>query len=219
MAWTCLQIEERLSDQLDRLLDAAEEREFSAHVGSCPRCTALVVQVSGLVGELHRLEPEELPPRLVYNILDQTLGPRAEKKGWRAWLRWLWPVPQPRFALGAVTVLVTFSILFQTLGIHPTKLTLSDLNPVNVYRAADRHAHLLYARGVKFVNDLRVVYEIQSRLGPDTPPQAAPEPGETPAQKQPREKPPRELNRSDDVKAKPSLLASAVCRWPERSLQ
>jgi hypothetical protein len=31
-------------------------------------------------------------------------------------------------------------------------------------RAANRQAHLVYAHGAKFVNDLRLVYEIQSRF-------------------------------------------------------
>jgi len=219
MAWTCAQIEERLSDYVDRLLGPAGRQEFSAHVEACPRCRPLVAQVSGILTQLHRLQPEEVPPGLVYKILDQTLGPRAEKKGWRAWLLWLRPVPQLRFALGAATVLVTFSILFQALGIRPTKLTLTNLNPVNMYRAADRHAHLVYARGVKFINDLRVVYEIQSRLGPESPPQAAPEPRIAPAQKDPREKAPRQLNRVEGLAAKSSLLASALCAEPGRGSQ
>ncbi|HMD32521.1 MAG TPA: hypothetical protein VKG84_11475, partial [Candidatus Acidoferrales bacterium] len=50
------------------------------------------------------------------------------------------------------------------LGINPKKITADDFNPINIYRAADRHAHLTYARGVRYVNDLRVVYEIRSRL-------------------------------------------------------
>ena len=41
-------------------------------------------------------------------------------------------------------------------------------------RSANRQAHLAYARGAKFVNDLRVVYEIQSRLQPEQEPANSP---------------------------------------------
>ena len=83
---------------------------------------------------------------------------------------------QPRFAYGALTVLVTLGVVSQALGIQWRTPTLADLNPVHLYRTADRKAHLVYATGSKFVGDLRVVYEIQSRLPPepDTPPPKPP---------------------------------------------
>jgi hypothetical protein len=133
-------------------------------------------------------------------------------------------VLQPQFSLGAASVFVTASILFNALGIPPARLaglTRSDLNPVNLYRAADRSVHLLYGRGVRFVNDLRVVYEIQSRLRPESEPPAAPEPEAAPPQPAPKQNSPfvrpggssgirRENNRADEWKRNPSLLASAA---------
>src|SRR6266849_1280067 len=147
--WACEQIETQLSDYLDRLLTAAERGGFEEHVAGCARCAPLVRSVGGLVNGMHRLEPLEAPPRLVYNILDRTLGARTEKKGWRAWMGWLQPIWQPRFAYGAVSVLVTAAVLFQALGFQWRKPTLADLSPVNMYRAADRRAHIIYARGTR----------------------------------------------------------------------
>lgn len=218
MAWTCEQIETRLSDYLDHLLAGSELREFEAHAGSCARCGALVGRVAHLVTQMHRFEPVESPPRLEYNILDKTLGPRTEKKAWLAWLR---PVWQPRFAYGAVSVFITGIVLSQALGLRmPTK---SDLMPANIYRAADRRAHLLYARGSKFVTDLRVVYEIQSRLRPEAEPQPTPE-QQQPAPSQPpghtngpQPKSPRELNRATNRNL--TILACALGAMPARSLQ
>ena len=66
--------------------------------------------------------------------------------------------------MGFATAAACVVILFYASGLNPTKLRKADLNPVNIYRAANRQSHLVYARGVKYVNDLRVVYEIQSRL-------------------------------------------------------
>jgi len=220
MTWSCEQIEGRLSDYVDRLLDVGERNAFEAHVAGCARCAPLARRVSGLVAEMHRLEPLETPPRLLYNILDQTLGPRAEKQGWRGWLDWLRPVWQPRFAYGAATVLVTLVVLFQALGIQWRRPTLADLNPANIYRGANRRAHLIYGRGAKFITDLRVVYEIQSRLRPEAEPQPAPQPKPSPGQSHgPQPGSPRELNRANDKNRDLSLLACVLGAPPARSVR
>ncbi len=220
--WTCEQIEGRLSDYVDALLDAGERAGFEAHVSACARCSPLVQSVAGLVAGMHRLEPLAAPPRLIASILDQTLGPRAEKLGWRTWLAWLRPVLQPRFAYGAVSVLVTIAVVLQGFGIQWHKPRLADLNPVNLYRAADRRAHLIYARGAKFVMDLRVVYEIQSRLRPEEPqpaPEQKPATGHPPGQSNgPQPGSPRELNRANKYRDI-GVLACAFEVLPARSLR
>jgi anti-sigma factor RsiW len=181
MTWSCIQIEERLSEYLDGALAGAEQQEFRAHLASCPRCAPLLAQVTHVIGRLRTLEPEPAPPALIPKILDQTLGPRKTKSDWLGWLPMLW---QPRVAMGAVTVLATLFIIFQATGVRTSNVTVASLNPVNIYHSADRHAHLAFARSVKFVNDLRVVYEIQSRLQPATgvsanSPESAPPPSES----------------------------------------
>ncbi len=199
MPWTCAQIEERLSDYLDEALSRDEKKEFSAHVSSCSRCAPLLKSVTGLVGRMRAMEAVEIPPNLIPQIIEQTSGARAESKARRGWLGWLRPVWQPRFAMGAATVLATFLIVFQVVG--PKRLKKADLSPANLYHSANRHAHLVYARGVKFVNDLRVVYEIQSRLHPEAAPPPAPEepatpPSSTPQQKSQDRRPGRSSNRN-----------------------
>ncbi|HEV3198885.1 MAG TPA: anti-sigma factor [Bryobacteraceae bacterium] len=180
MDWSCAQTEERLSDYLDGLLGDQEQQAILMHVAGCARCAPLVERVSVAVRQMRSLEEMDTPPHLVGRILDQTIGPRKER--WRGWLGWLVPVWQPRFAMGAATVFATLFILLYVGGVNPTKLKHADLSPVSLYRNADRHVHLVYARGVKFVNDLRVVYEIQSALRP--------EPTTQPAQEEPVTPPP-----------------------------
>ncbi len=206
MTWTCEQIEERLNEYTDRLLGPEELRRFSSHLEQCVRCARLVAQVNGLVARLHQMEPLEAPPRLVYAILERTAGPRREKRGWLAWLG---PFAQPRFAMGAVTVLLTMAILIQALGDQPRKANLAAFNPVNWYRAADRRATLLYARGVKFVNDLRVVYEIQSRLQPEDEREPSAPAQRSPGQSQ-EQRPGRETNHAVDLKSLPPLVAASL---------
>jgi anti-sigma factor RsiW len=207
MNWICEQTEERLSDYLDNLLDAGERAEFERHAAGCAQCSQLIFRVSGTLRTLHSLESIEAPPELVSAILDQTLGPRAQKHGWRRWLAWTPVLLQPRFAMGLATAVASVVILFYAAGLNPAKLRKGDLNPVNIYRSVNRQTHLVYARGVKYVNDLRVVYEIQSRLrAPEPPARDEQQPSARPAN-QPQEKsqgsphPGRTANRNASIYA------------------
>jgi anti-sigma factor RsiW len=191
MNWNCTNTEERLSDFLDGLLTPAESAAFQAHAASCPECAKLVAQVGGLVTQMHALDLEGAPPMLVNRILDATIGPRQEKKSWKSWFGWTGSFVQPRFVMGLVTVAATLLIVVYSSGFTPSKLKKVDLNPVNAFRSANRSVHLTYARSVKYVNDLRVVYEIQSRLQPsnEPSPQTAPMPDEQqPKTSNPQEK-------------------------------
>jgi anti-sigma factor RsiW len=178
MSWTCHNTEERLSDYLEGMLAAEERAVMDAHLAICASCPALVAGVRSLTARLPRMEPAVEPTWLVFRILEATSGAVREKSE-RTWKRFFAGLLAPRFALGFGAVAATIFILCQAVGINPKKITAADLNPVNVYRAADRQAHLTYARGVRFVNDLRVVYEIRSRLQEaSATPSAAPQPEE-----------------------------------------
>jgi anti-sigma factor RsiW len=176
--WNCARTEEKLSDYLDGILSPAEAVAFSAHARACDACGKLAAQVGGLVHQMRALDALEVPLQLVPKILESTLGPRrAQSAGWRRWFAWVPQFWQPRVVMGAVTVAATLVIVLHTSGMSPAKLKKADLSPANVFRTANRQVHLTYARSAKFVNDLRVVYEIQTRLQPD----AEPSPSITPA--------------------------------------
>ncbi len=218
MTWNCEQIEARLSDYLDGLLSPAERLEFESHANSCENCAQMVASISHVLSSVHSLEQIEPPPQLVYSILNQTLGPREAKKGLRAAFGWLRGIASLRFAYSAVSVAATLIILLASSGFFSHKPKLADLSPVNIYRSADRQAHLVYAKSTKFVSDLRVVYEIQSRLNKDsdlpttqenTVPQSAPgkNPGSTDGT---RPATPKQQNRADGIGRELELLASEV---------
>ncbi len=191
--WNCGMTEDRLSDYLDGLLNAEERAAFESHRDACEACASLAARVGGTVEKLHTLPAVVEPPQLVYAILDATVGPRKAKEGWRTWFRWLRPVWQPQFAYGALTILVTFGVVSHALGVQWEKPTLADLSPAAIARNVNRHAHLAYARSSKFVSDLRIVYEIQTRLRLESEPQPqpvqAPAPGQTngPAPREPHD--------------------------------
>jgi len=221
MSWTCEQIEARLSDYLDGALAGTERKAFEAHVGGCERCAPVVAHVSQLLSGMHSMELLEAPPRLVYSILDKTLGPRETATGWAAVMGWVRSLASMRFAYGALSVAGTFVILLSAVGFSWRKPKLADLQPANIYHNADRQAHLVYAKGTKFVNDLRVVSEIQSRLRQDNDLQANPESvvPSSPSEKQPGRtdgsKPamPRQQNRADDVTRQIQVLAEELPMW------
>ena len=174
MEWNCTLTEDRLSDYLDGTLSGEEAAAFEAHAATCAKCAKLVAEVRGLVTRMQKLEPLAAPPMLVTRIVNATIGPQKRSAGWKNVLAWRPAVLQPRFALGLVTVAATILILMYTAGFTPTRWKHADLSPATVLRTANRQAHLTFAKSAKFVNDLRVVYEIQTRLQPETQPQSAP---------------------------------------------
>src|SRR5260370_25332252 len=164
------------------------------------------------------MEHLEGPPRLVYSILDKTLGPRESVAGWRGVLAWVRGVASIRFAYGALSVAATVIIFVTASGFNWRQRKVADLQPAMIYRKADGTAHRAYARSVKFVSDLRVVNEIQSRLREENDLRANPESTvpESSPQKQPGSsdgsKPatPRQQNRANDLARHLEVLAVEI---------
>ncbi len=167
MTWTCDQFEAQLSDYLDGRLEPSDRAAFEAHLESCAECAPLLASVRSLLTEFQSMGEVEAPPRLVYAILDNTLGPRETVTGWQTFRKFLSGFASPKFVYGAASVMATLVILLGASGISLRKPKLADLSPTNVYRNAVRRSVLGYASTVKYVSDLRVVYEIQSRLRQD----------------------------------------------------
>lgn len=226
MIWTCDQIEARLSDYLEGLLTGPERAEFEAHVHGCAECAPLVESVRSLVSEMQSMEAVEVPPRLVYTILDKTLGPRERVTVWRTLWNFLRGLATPKFAYGAASVVATIFILLNAAGLSLRKPKLADLNPATMSRNMNRQVHLGYAHVVKYVSDLRVVYEIQSRLRQDqdqlqvvpeeTTPKPAPEnkPGKSDDQTHAQ---PKQQNRANELAHEVEVLAAECPVMLERS--
>jgi len=197
MDWNCTLTEERLSDFIEGALAPEDAAAFSAHTKTCAACAKLVAQVSGLVSRMQHTAPVKESPLLVGKILEATLGPRKRKPVSPGWFGWIPAIWHPRFAMGIVTVAASVVIVLHASG-SPAART--SLNPVNLVRGANRQIHLTYAHGAKFVNGLRVVYEIQSRLSsqpesmsepisvPATRPSGEPQPGQKQPSAEPHEK-------------------------------
>jgi hypothetical protein len=218
MTWTCEQTEFYLTDYLEGLLQLEQQHAFDLHVNSCDRCTPLVSSVTHAIASLRALPEVETPPRFVYNILDATLGPRETVTGWAAVRAWIRGLASPRFAYGCVSVAATFLMLVSASGFNWKKPKVADLAPANIYRNTNRQLHLAYARGTKYVSDLRVVYEIQSRLRQDSELPTNPE-GTVPDSNQQKDPgrtdgtapaTPRQQNRANDVNSHLQVLAQEL---------
>jgi anti-sigma factor RsiW len=212
MNWTCEQTEARLSDYLDGLLQPIEQSAFNLHVNTCERCAPLVAAVAHTLGGLYALEPVEAPAQLEDAILTATLGAPS----WRNLRRWLKGLQSPRFVYSLASVAATLIVILTASGFSFRKPKLAELRPATIYRNADRKAHLVYAQSAKFVSDLRVVYEIQTRLNeneqnPATREQAAPQnspdkqPGRT---DNTNPSAPKQQNRADEIGRNLRVLAS-----------
>jgi hypothetical protein len=218
MTWTCEQTELYLTDYLDGLLQPEQHRAFDLHVNTCERCTPLVAGVTHAIANLRALPELEAPPRFVYNILDATLGPRETVSGWAAVRAWIRGIASPRFAYGSLSVAAMFLMLVTISGFNWKKPKIADLSPVNVYRNTNRQAHKAYGQTTKYFSDLRVVYEIQSRLRQENELPTSNE-GTTPDSKQ-RKEPgrtdgtapatPRQQNRANDTTSHLQVLAQEL---------
>jgi len=212
MNWTCEQTEARLSDYLDGLLQPAEQSAFNVHVNTCEKCAPLVAAVAHTLGGLYALEAVEPPAELENAILTATLGAPS----WRNLRHWLKSLRSPRFVYSMASVAATMFIILAASGFSFSKPKLAELRPATIYRNADRKAHLVYAQSVKFVSDLRVVYEIQTRLNendqnPAGREQAIPQdsPGKQPGRSdKTNPSAPKQQNRADEFGRNVRVLAA-----------
>lgn len=225
MNWTCDQVEARISDYLDGAMTIAQEAAFTTHVAGCANCTRLLASVKSVMKDMRNIEQVEVPPQLIYSILDATLGPRLTP--WQVFTKWLSGLATPKFAYGAGSVMATCLIVLGASGTSLKKAKLADLSPSSVYQHVDRQYHMAKAKTVKYVSDLRVVYEIQSRLRQDENQlQVNPDNnGPKSEEKQPGQKDdqthttPKQQNRANEVMRQMEMLAVEFPVTWERSIR
>ena len=160
---THLELENLASDFLEGQLDAAQRVTVEAHLQDCAPCRELIRDLEHVLALTQAAEDLEPAPWLVSKILLATVGER--KPTWQERLAaFLRPTPQPRVATMVAMAIFSISVIISASGVSLRNVTVADLNPRNWFYQANRSGQLLYARGEKFVYDLRVVYEIESRF-------------------------------------------------------
>ena len=160
---THLELENLASEYLEGQLDAVRLVQVEEHLRECGPCRELISDLQHVMELCHSAEDVEPAPWLVAKIMRATVGERKPtfREQLAAFFR---PATQPRLAYAVAMAIFSFSIIINAAGLNLRKLTLADLNPRTWFYEANRTGHLLYARVEKFYYDLRVVYEIESRL-------------------------------------------------------
>jgi hypothetical protein len=164
----CAELDILLCDYVDGTMEAAAAEELERHLAGCPRCAEMARDIQAVVGFIAKTERVEPPPELLTRIvfeLPRSTPAARERGGVSAWVRgWLHPVLQPRFAMGFAMTILSFSLLSRAAGINPRQLTLDDFSPAKVWQALDDRIYRGWQRSVKFYENIRFVYEIQTQL-------------------------------------------------------
>jgi anti-sigma factor RsiW len=171
----CAELEILICDYIDGTLDHAGRASVELHLSGCAACAELARDSAAAAAFLSKAEPLEVPAELVTRILYRAPGgadpavPASQaarrRVGAGKWLKgWLEPVLQPRFAMGMAMTILSFSMVGRIAGLEQRQLRMEDLNPARVWAAIDDKLHRGYDRAVKYYENLRLVYEIQTRL-------------------------------------------------------
>jgi anti-sigma factor RsiW len=166
---TCQELEILLAEYVDGSIRGGEKSAIEAHLEGCESCAELARDAAGAVAFMGRAAIVEPPPELVTRILFEITdgASRAEVRPsrLRRWFGpWIEPLLQPRFTMGLAMTILSFAMLGRFAGINMRQLKPSDLDPVKVYAAAEDRVQRTWARTVKYYENLRVVFEIQTQL-------------------------------------------------------
>jgi hypothetical protein len=171
----CSEFEALLSDALDGTLATASAERFAAHRQSCAVCGPMFAEAELGMKALRGLEEVEPPRMMVHRILAATTGREptretvAASPGWVERLRGLLPpvlhpVLQPRFGMSFAMAFFSLTMVFNLAGITPRDLRRADLRPGSLRDDAVRTYYETQARVVKYYENMRLVYEIESRV-------------------------------------------------------
>src|SRR5262249_48113815 len=186
----CAQFEALLADALDLYLEggrdavaagstltADQRRAFEAHRVSCDICGPMFAEVQQGMALLRGLPEVEPPKNLVHNILAhtsraevtaETAGAVAPAGGARRWLNSVRPafavLLRSRFATSFAMAFFSLSLTLTLAGVKITDLAKVDWHPSALRKSVVLQFNNVEARVLNYYNNLRVVYEVQSRV-------------------------------------------------------
>src|SRR5580693_1068879 len=177
----CNEFELLLTDAIDGVLTGVGLDRFQAHARICRTCGPLFAEAEAGRNWLKGLTEVEPPASLVTNILASTTGVdtqrlRATAGSLQPRISWwervqatlfgsvlepVWAaVRQPRFAMSFGMAFFALSVGLTVAGVKP-----ADLREVSLRPAAIRHSYYnTQARVVRYYENIRIVYEVESRV-------------------------------------------------------
>ncbi|HWB87164.1 MAG TPA: anti-sigma factor [Bryobacteraceae bacterium] len=161
----CADLEIRICDYLDGTLAPAERAAVEQHLAECPTCAAMAKDCAAAVDFMGRAADVEPPPELITRILFD--GPWTHKKpaggakGWFASL--VSPILRPKFSMGMAMTILWLSMLAKFV-LPVRQLRPSDFEPSQVWASLEDRGYRVWARTLKFYDNLKFVYQIQTTL-------------------------------------------------------
>lgn len=167
---TCAEFEILLADYIDDTLGSSERAALEQHATSCAGCGEFFEDAKGAAALLQRAQEVTVPPDLVTRIAFQAPRGRTREPLERPGLlsrfagRWLQPILQPRLVMGMAMTILSFAMLERCTGVRVQHIQPADLNPVRIWGNVEDKALRTKDRVVKYYENLRWVYEIETRL-------------------------------------------------------
>jgi hypothetical protein len=162
----CADVEILICDYLDGTLAAERKSAVERHLAQCPACAELARDSAAAVAFMERAADVEPPPELITRILFDApwSKDRIRPRGARRWMAGiLSPILQPRFAMGMAMTILSLSLLARFVA-PVRQLQMSDLEPARVWAGLEDRADRAWGRTVKFYDNLKFVYQIQTTL-------------------------------------------------------
>lgn len=177
----CADFDARLADVLDGAMSGAELEAFKGHAAVCSDCGPLFTHAQAGMLALKSLVEVEPPANLVHNILartsaiDPAMSPAmaTPKSTWLGRAReWAAPVlnpavrliSQPRLAMTAAMAFFSFSLVLNMAGVKMSDFRNVDLRPSAISTTASMQYHQTTAKVVKYYENIRFVYQLESRM-------------------------------------------------------
>ena len=162
---TCADLEIPICDYVDGTLAPDARAEVERHLAECPACAELARDSAAALQFMDRAAEVEPPPELVTRILfDAPWSKTRAKSKVRVWTTAiLSPFLQPKYAMGMAMTILSISMLARFVApVRQPKM--SDLRPSIVWAGLEDRAYRAWARTVKFYDNLKFVYQIQTTL-------------------------------------------------------
>lgn len=170
----CAEFEALLGDALDQTLAGAKLQNFQEHGASCEACGPLLKDAEAGRSWLKSLQQVEPPAALMNNILVATSGLRINRLGAIVPSRLSWweqlseavfspmvgILRQPRFIMSFGMAFFSVSICLSLAGIRLGDLRAANLRPSVI----KRNYYETSGRVVKYYENIRFVYEMESRV-------------------------------------------------------
>jgi hypothetical protein len=160
----CQRFEELVSDLVENALAPEVAAAMRRHAARCTGCATLLEDVRQTLRALADLPVVAEPPTLRPAIYARTSQQRQSitwQETLRSLARHVW---QPRLATAFAMSVFSVAVLLNAFGVELRNVTWHDLQPSRLRSTISAKAHRTLATGIRYYNDLKVVYEIEAAL-------------------------------------------------------